>query len=125
MTRRTKTMLAVAAGAGALGVIGWVWYQKAHPALTAGPITTVTLGPGQTATPFQLSLAQRGTLSVVAPTGSTLGTVTITPSGVLTPPTSGAKYEWVATAAGTANVTGTYTDSSGKTQTSTFQVVVS
>lgn len=124
MTRKTKTALAIGAGVLAAGVI-WALYQKAHPAaLPAGPITSVTLGPGPSTQAFSVSVAQKGTISIVAPAGATLGTVSMSPSGLLVPPTSGANYEYVAAGVGTVNFSASYTDSTGAAQTSTFVVTV-
>ncbi len=127
MTKKQKQTLAIGGGLVAVGVVAYLVYKSKHPAaLPANPNATTifTVAPGTAATPVPLSLANRGTLSIMAPTGATLGTVSIAPSGVLTLPTSGANYDYVAAGKGTATVTVPFTDSAGAAQTSTFQVVV-
>lgn len=114
-----------------VGVIGYLVYKANTPAaalpasgVVAGAVQTVTLAPGNLPQ-VNLALANAGTVSVFAPSGGTLQSVTFNPQGILAVPASGAAFEYVAVATGTTTATATYTDTSGATQTSTFTVVVS
>jgi hypothetical protein len=131
---------AVAAAAG----VGYLIYMANQPKTTpllpggvvAGAVQTVLLAPG-TLTPVKLATANAGAISIVAPLGGTLGTVSFNPPlagsanavpgtavSMLAPPSNGAMYVWVANGPGTTTVTATYTDSGGILQTSTFTVTV-
>jgi len=126
MTRKQVNALLI--GGGVLAAAGLAYYfytrsQALPPGPVPGQVFTITLAPG-TMTPVQLSLANKDAISLVAPTGATLGNVTFSQTGILGAPASGANYEYVAIAAGTTTLTATYTDTSGATQTATFTVTV-
>ena len=124
MTKKTKKVVVVGAVLG-LGVVGYLVYRRMHPAALppAATVQPTVLAAGSLPT-VTLSVAGHGTLSLQAPTGSTLGNVTLLSDGILAPPTTGANYEYVAARVGSTTVTATYTDASGAMQTSTIPVVV-
>jgi hypothetical protein len=93
------------------------------PTLPAGPSPIqLTLSPGQMSA-IPLSLSAKGTLSIFAPTGATLGVMNWTPTAVLAPAAT-ATYEVVAASVGTATITATYKDAAGNAQTSIIPVTV-
>jgi hypothetical protein len=124
MTKKTKKVVLVGTVLG-LGVVGYLVYRRTHPLpLPPGSVAqNLMLVSGSTPT-VTLSVASKGTLSLQAPTGSTLGNVTLMADGILAPAAGGIPYEYVAARAGSTTVTATYTDATGKTQTSTIPVTV-
>jgi hypothetical protein len=128
---KKKKMLLIGGGvavAAAAGYLLWAnWPQVAAlatgaPAAT-GTMQSVILGPAAPAL-VSLSLSNHDYVSLTAPTGATLGTASVSPTGIVVVPASGANYEYVAAAVGSTVITATYTDTSGITQTTTIQVTV-
>jgi hypothetical protein len=121
--------LLIAGAAGSVGVLGYLIYQANQqvPAPVALPSTlgmtqNLVLAPG-TMPDITLSLSLRPTLSLFAPLQGTLGTVTFGTSGIVSTATTGS-FVYTAAAVGTTACTATYTDSTGATQTSTFNIIV-
>jgi hypothetical protein len=109
-----------------VGVLGFLIYQAnqpvaALPATSPGLTQNLVLAPG-TMPDITLSISLRPTLSLFAPLQGTLGTVTFATPNIVAAGTGSFVYN--AIAAGTTACTATYTDSTGATQTSTFNVIV-
>ena len=130
---KKKKMLLIGGGvvlAGVAGYFAWTYYNKSqglapslNPPAATGNVQTVQLSPGSAGS-VTLSLGNHDAVSLVAPTGSTLGAVSMSPDGIVVTPSSGANYEYVAAAVGSTTITATYTDTSGATQTTTISVTV-
>jgi hypothetical protein len=126
------TWLLIGGGVAAVGVVGYLIYKanSRTPApttptqLVAGNVETVTLAQG-TMADVSLSLANADAVSLVAPTGATLGNVTFGTQGVLVVPASGAQFEYVAAATGSTSLTATWQDVTGTAMESNFNVTVS
>lgn len=117
----------------AAGVAWWILQPPqvgpvlaaAQPPLDPGNVQTITLSPGAMAEIDLSSASPPDAISIQAPTGGTLQSMTADNVSVFAPPTTGAMYELVAAAAGSATITATYTDTSGVLQTSTIPVTIS
>lgn len=119
--------LLIAGAAGAVGVIGYLIYKANQPAQltsTVAPVAvgtqSVTLAPGAMPA-VTLSLSLRPTLSVLAPLQGTLGTGTLSPTGIVN---DAGSFNYQAAAAGSTTLTMTWTDSTGTAQTSTIPITV-
>jgi hypothetical protein len=119
----------------ALGVGGYFYWKSTQPSaqsstpvlpnVTKAPVNvvTTTLVPGTMGAMALSSKASDG-LSVQAPTGGSLTSMTAIPSGFLAPPASGANYEVVAYAPGATNLIIGWTDVNNQNQTSTIPITV-
>lgn len=120
-------------GVVAAGVAWWILQPPqvgpvlaaAQPPLDPGNVQTITLSPGAMAEVDLSSTSPPDAISIQAPTGGTLQSMTADNVSIFALSTSGAMYELVAAAAGSATITAIYTDTSGVLQTSTIPVTIS
>lgn len=131
LTHGQKVTLGVIAGTAAAALVVYTVWRNSQ---TSAPSTQATATPGSNVQTVTLSSGQMSSISLdastsdavsfEAPSGGTLGTMTVDNTSILEPPSTGTLYELVAVASGSATVTVTYTDSTGTLQTSTIPVTV-
>lgn len=136
MTSKTKKHLLIAGGVAVAGALGYLAYKKMQASATLptpGPLpgtllppsstpVNLTLSPGAMST-ITMSVANKDTLSLFAPTNGELGNATVTP-GILASPTTNTPYEYVAAAPGSGSISVAWRDPTGTMQTSTIPVTV-